>query len=360
MPDQAVPITGGGVPESIPLGLLDLDPQNPRLPEELAESGADQKAIALHIDRHHDPLRVARSIGEHGFFASEPLIVTKANGRYTVVEGNRRLVALLGLTNPELRGALERQTSAWKRLGVANADMLVPCVVVKDREEVDALVGFRHISGIQPWDPFAQARFISKLVDRTGDFNRVAEIVGRSTTEIRSMYRDHDIVEQARSMFDLDTSRVENAFGVFNAAMGIVKLRAYIGAPAPGQVKPEEYPVPEDRKENLQRLFTFVFGDERGRGRVVTDSRQLRRLADVLSESSGAAERVLLRSADLETALDAMVNDEEGARRELRRALRALTGAVAHLSQLSEPSIDFRELVEECEGRIEELRVILW
>ena len=341
----------GGSVELLAITDLQLDRRNPRLPDALRQkSDASQEELALYIDKHHDAIRVARSIDAHGFFVSEPLIGTRSGrGSCLIVEGNRRLVALKGLSDPSLREALERQTPGWRDLGRFPSDADIPVVVVQSRHEVDALLGFRHISGIEPWDPFAQARFVADLVERArGGFAEVAQIVGRSETEVRSMYRDHDIVEQAKGQFEIDTSRAEKSFGVFNAAMGLVKLREYIGAPAPRNVDPGFYPLSDDGAEPVRRLFEYLFGDERGRGRVITDSRQLRTLARVLSPESGAAEQVLRRTRDLQEALGATVSHEEGARGELQKATRALSLAVGHISANGFSAAALRPLVDDC------------
>jgi len=309
---------------NVQLSRLDLDWRNPRLSDPMRRDDSTQQALALYIDKHHDAFRVAQSIDKHGYFVSEPLIALLVERRYVVVEGNRRLVALKGLSDPQLRSSLEAQTPAWARLGTLPSDIDIPVVIVSERDQVDALLGFRHISGIEPWDPFAQARYIYELVDRIQDFAAVAQIVGRSETEVRSMYRDHDIVEQAKTQFELDTSRVESSFGVFNAAMGHVKIRSYIGAPAPREVDPETYPLPDDSKQNVKRLFEYLFGDERGRGRVITDSRQIRTLAQVLADESGDAERALRKTNDLAAAIDATATPDEGARLQMQKAIRAL------------------------------------
>lgn len=356
MPNVAI----GGEVRTLRLVTLDLDRQNPRLPDSLRRDDVLQEELSLYIDKHHDALRVARSIDRHGFFVSEPLIgIASGPGRYTIVEGNRRLVALKGLAQPGIRAALEAQTPGWRDLGTLAENAEIPVVVVTTRDEVDALLGFRHISGIEPWDPFAQARFVAELVERNRNFAEVARIVGRTETEVRSMYRDYDIVEQSKTEFQLDTSRVEKSFGVFNAAMGLVKLREYIGAPPPRLVDPEVYPVPDDSKRQVARLFEYLFGDERGRGRVVMDSRQLRTLARVLSDASGNGERALRQTRDLQSAVDATVSHEEGARTQLQKATRSLEQARHHISAGSFAAEALMVLVDDCQSALDAVAAVV-
>ena len=144
-----------------------------------------QREIALYINKHYDPLRIARSISDHRFFESEPLIAVEADDTYVVIEGNRRLTALMSLSDEALRQEFATENSGWKRLSAGAAPLTVPVLVVDDPRDVASLLGFRHISGIEPWDPYAQARYISLLVSRDGNsLEEVAELVGRSRTEV--------------------------------------------------------------------------------------------------------------------------------------------------------------------------------
>src|SRR5436190_24252332 len=98
------PSPAGGPIQELGLNVLDLDPENPRLDRRTVEGG--QAGIAKVIAERYRAVEVATSIAEHGYFASEPLIAIKADSRYTVLEGNRRLAALKGLTDATLQGEL--------------------------------------------------------------------------------------------------------------------------------------------------------------------------------------------------------------------------------------------------------------
>lgn len=92
---------GDDSPEStvyIPLSNLLLDPQNPRLPEDIQNT--DSQTILIWMVENEVLDELARSMVTNGFFAHEPLIVLPAepDGRHLVVEGNRRLAALQILT----------------------------------------------------------------------------------------------------------------------------------------------------------------------------------------------------------------------------------------------------------------------
>lgn len=277
--------TVGGDPTRLPISDLRLDWRNPRLPPERQHPDADQLDLALYIDKRYNPLEVAESIARHGFFESEPLIAVIEDGVHVVVEGNRRLTALLGLSDMRFREAMAAQNRGWTRveLQVPLPDLL-PVVVVAERKSITPLLGFRHISGIKEWEPFAQARYIADLVDEEGHtLQEVSDLVGRPVLEVKAMYRDHEIVRQASELFHLDTSRLTQDFGVFNAAMSIRNLRVYIDAPTPATVNTNQWPLPLEMGAALGRLLIYMYGDARGRGRVLPESRMLKELGRVLA-----------------------------------------------------------------------------
>jgi hypothetical protein len=334
----------------VPLGHLALDWQNPRLPDQIQRPDIEPVELMRYIDRAYEPIDIARSIARHGYFESEPLIGIKEGDRVTVVEGNRRLVALLGLLDVEARAALERQTRAWRNLPSPDemAEALsddLPVVMVASRQEIAPLLGYRHISGIAPWEPFAQARYIYKLVDEEGlTFEEVAEVVGRDLTEVRSMYRDHEILRQAELEFDLDVKRAQSNFGVFNRAMTTRNVRAYIGAPAPAEVSRENWPLYEDAAANLKRLLTWIFGDKSGRGAAISDSRQLNPLGRVLADER--AEKVLRRTGLLESAVDAIGDPADRFNKHVQRARDQLKAALENAPEDLDSTS--RRLLDEC------------
>lgn len=320
---------------ALPIAVLDLDDQNPRLPDALEDRS--QESLIRHIDREYEPIRIGRSIAEHGYFESEPLIVVKDGDRYRVVEGNRRLVALLGLSDDRVRQLLSRQTQ-WEELARrAKLPDVIPVVEVDSPEDVAPIIGYRHISGIIPWEPFAQARFVSHLVDGGMGFSDVADLVGEDLTEVRSLYRNYAIVREARTKFQLDTSPVESDFGVFTRAMNSLPIRRFIAAPAPADVARETDPIPEEKQPELGALLTWIHGDADGDGRVISESRDLKRLARVLDSPAGTD--ILKLTGNLEAA-------DEAAGGNRRRLLNRLTVARNALQAASE---DFPVLRDDAE-----------
>src|SRR6266481_3655065 len=85
--------------QSVTVTSLDLDPQNPRLPELGHE--ASQREITAELLKHEAVFELAKDISKFGFFPTEVLVCIEHQGSLLVVEGNRRLASLKLLLNPE-------------------------------------------------------------------------------------------------------------------------------------------------------------------------------------------------------------------------------------------------------------------
>lgn len=306
------------------LEVLHLDRENPRLPAQVDET--DESGLLEYIAETYDAIEVARSIARHGYFESEPLIVTKQDdGTYLVVEGNRRLVAMRILADPSLADELD-DADEWRELAeAAELPVEFPAVVAVSRQDVAPIIGYRHISGIEPWEPYAKARFIASLVRDGSTFEEVSNIIGEPMTNVAAHYRNQAIVEQAREDFQIDASRVVKRFGVFTRVMSSEPLRSHIGAPAPSEVSTRRKPVPNDRQDNLRELFAWLFGDD-DNDSVIRESRQITNLGVAVASEHGLA--ILRQTRDLEGAYIAAGGLRDRLLRRLARAHSYLDAAM--------------------------------
>jgi hypothetical protein len=345
-----------GRPGLLPLSQLRLDCENPRLPAD--QQGSDQEDLAVTLALGYDPFTVAQSIASHGYFSAEPLIVIPSPdepGAYVVVEGNRRLTALLGLTRAEVRSEFA-DAEAWDRLAhEANVqvDEQVPVVIVADRAAVTPIIGFRHISGIMKWLPLAQAKYIARLVDRDGQtFPQVAQMTGLPLTDVRDRYRDQAIAAQA-SELGVPTGDLERSFSLLSVAMSSTRLREHVGAPMGSKVAPGTPPVPEDRAEDLRELLGWVFGDGIHPA-VIQESREISKLGNVVAHPAG-----LKALRDGESLVQAVQRVEEASLDPRKRLIKRLATAKNALLHAAEDIADFtddEEVVDALESVEEALR----
>jgi hypothetical protein len=280
---------------------------------------------------------------------------------WTVLEGNRRLAALKGLADTSRRETYPDRR--WKRV-TKNPKLpkVYTVFAVPTRAQVAPVLGFRHITGIAEWEPYAQARYVAQLVDdEKRNLDEVADLIGRKSTEVKSAYRNYWIVEQVRTdEFKLDdVERVLEEFGVWTRAMGNPSLREYIGAPAPREVNPEYWPIDKKKMPNLARLVAWLFGSPRGDGgvqdqpAVIAESREITRLGRVVADERGRA--ALERGWELAAAERAMEDPERAFIARLGEARDALVEALSTRPEGDAPSAA-PALLAECGELVDQLR----
>lgn len=334
------------------IGNLLLDSHNPRLPE--SKQGISQNELAEELDLGFEVFTIAESIASHGFFKSEPLIVIPdetSNGKWITVEGNRRLTALLALAREDIRDNFP-DPDQWHDLALkagVTLDTEIPIVVVKSRSEVIPIIGFRHISGILAWTPYAQARYIAKLVEDDGfSIVEVAKLIGIERTRAGNLYRDQAIARQATS-FGIDTGPVESSFSLLTVAMNNVKLRDHIGASLGSRLEPGQSPIPEDKETQLRELITWIYGDGEQSPKI-NESRDMTKLGKVVGSEIGVA--ALRSGATLALAEQTMDEDLPNAGRRLAKHLTAARNSLQSAAAFMEDAEEQQEIIE----LIEEIR----
>ena len=347
---------------------IDLDPENPRLPEEVQREATQDELLAF-IARTYDPLEIAGSIARHGYFVSEPIIVfkDKATGRAIAVEGNRRLTALKLLAAPERATELGLEDAeAWEDVAASAQAPLptrVPVVLVSGRDAVAPIIGYRHISGIEPWEPYAKARFLSQLIDRDGmSFEEAAAVVGEPERAVREQYRNYRVAKELDAKFRLDTSDVVERFGVFTRAMQDSRILEHIGAPTSREVRAlpaGQRILPARAKAHAEELVRWMFGTDTSKP-LFTDSRKITTLGTVLA-APAALER-LRSTGNLEDAFDAAGGPEQQLVGSLQRAAGILKRAEAlagGLSKKKRRTEDVLEALEACAEALEAVRGVV-
>jgi hypothetical protein len=160
------------IAEIIPIRAADLlvDEENPRLPQPNSGQREAQRAIAK--DQQRKLLVLARDVVRYGLNPADLTIAMPFNddlNRFVVLEGNRRLVALRALENPEtFAGALEPGVlTEFRHLSKEyqqNPVEWVQCLKVKDRDEAAHWIELRHTgenegAGIVRWGSDEASRF---------------------------------------------------------------------------------------------------------------------------------------------------------------------------------------------------------
>jgi hypothetical protein len=340
---------------------LRLDVENPRLVDRHLTSTQIELANVLRMA--HDVFQIAQSIVENSFFSSEPLLVVEnpeEAGTYIVVEGNRRLSALMGLTSPEVREVF--QEDKWDKLAERSplaATDTVPTILHHKREDANPEIIHAHMPtiGKKPWSPFAQAKWIQKRISDGHSMEDVAASLYMATNLARSRYRDLAIADQAVEL-GVPAKQLANAYSLLTLSMSSTKLRSHVGAPAGSHVKIGESPIPSEKERELKELLQWVFGDEEHEP-IIRDSRQISKLGTIVGTEVGLK---ALRDGD---SLD-QANERIKARgldpkdRLMKRLTTAHSALSESMDDLSEYATDtqVRELIEDIEEVILGLQAI--
>lgn len=268
---------------------LDLDLENPRLPEYLKKN---KKIIVNHIASTTAIEDLMQAISANGFFSGEPLIAIKSGDRYTVLEGNRRLTAVMILNDPSILSKPSK-----KILDIVSATQSppkkLPVVVKQTRAEVLPYLGFRHITGVKQWEPLAKARYIKSLYDLLDKnltpsvrYAEVAKNIGSRKDHIR---RNLDALSVYRVICDEDFYGIDDLnedslhFAVLSTAIADERLGKFIGTlreTKEGLVNSD--PIENNKfinKANVMEITKWIFEKNSEGETRVGESRNLKYLS---------------------------------------------------------------------------------
>ncbi len=294
---------------NIPVADLLLDPENPRLPEDL--QGADQGRLLRYLNDEAVLDELVRSLNDNGFFDHEPLIAHESDdlGGYIVLEGNRRLAALkVILGAPEARDeGLEPLLDAPPTEERLEQLREVPVYVVDDRDEVHRYLGFRHIGGIKTWSAEAKARYLfqesEKAAERRAEnvFLVVARRVGSNSQGVRNSYTALALLRHARDEFGIPVTYVsQNRFGVWLRCMTAQDVRHYVGLNGSRSYEEVRDGIADTDGDNLREVISDLTPAEGEKRPLLNDSRDVTVYGRVLHHR--VAHDVMRRYRDLNIA----------------------------------------------------------
>jgi len=288
----------------IALNKLRFDLNNPRYGRRAGEATTEDKALdMIASDFLVDDL--LSSIATNGFFEGEPLIVkSRKDGDFTVLEGNRRLSALLILgddpraANQKKRGEIFREKLA---LNHHEAPTDVPVVTVDDTEAAKqalAYLGTKHIVGARQWDSYAKARWMADMRDKTEmPLTQIKEMIGDTSGLVDRMLEGYYLVEQLREAgrFDAGQSYVrgrgsnpEFPFSWVYSVLNLSGVRKFLHLEEKDD--PTVNPVSEEHLEDAGDLMEMMFGNRQRQKRpVIDESRDLGDLSKALLNSEKSA-----------------------------------------------------------------------
>lgn len=288
---------------------LSLDPKNPRLGRAAIAADLAQDDIYKRMS-DWSLEELATSFLESGFWPHEAVLCAKETIKgvdsLVVVEGNRRIAALMRLKKT-FDG--EEKSRQWTELvgGQKYPEELfesVPYILLENRSDVDAFLGFRHVTGIKEWAPPEKAQFIAKLIDERGmSYRDVMRKIGSKIPVVERNYISYCILVQMETIEDLAFEEVENRFSVLFLSLRSKSVQSFLGVVDKFGIDPKlvNPPISDDKIENLKEYSRWLFGD-RQTPPVVKDSREVDRFARVLASDDGLQYLRSVKSPSLEKA----------------------------------------------------------
>jgi hypothetical protein len=321
----------------IPVERLLLDYENPRL---ASGSGADTQKDLLKVLWNEMAVdEVALSIAANSFFPEEHLLAiphnpnesVDARRKYVVVEGNRRLGAVLLLRDEALRreiGATDLPSiNASEKAALAT----LPVSIYESRKELWQYFGFRHINGPKPWDAFSKAKYVASVHEKYDvDLKEIARSIGDRHATVVRLYRGHKLLEQAERSAGFrreDAVRNRFYFSHLYTAADQSEYQKFLGITAEGSLRPN--PVPKSKLGNLRELMQWFYGSKSAKIEPVVRSQypDLNLLREVISNPQSL---VALRAGySLERAHEISIGDARRFREALTRAKEDLQQAKA-------------------------------
>ena len=332
----------------LPIANLCLDPENPRLPTVLHH--AKQEEILKFMLNDEGIIELMKSIAESGYFDSEPILVVQDDSdktKYIVVEGNRRLTALLLLKNPNLatlRKVSVREVCENIRIPLPEE---VPVILYEKRSDVLSCLGYRHITGIKSWGALEKARYLYQLYqielqslddpnqEQSGIFRSLAQKIGSRADYVKKLLLGYSLYEKAREndYFNMPNELSEERinFSLLTTAIGLPDIKNFMGIEnSPGS---PDFGIREENLNQTKEVFEWIFKENANGGTKLKDSRNLPTLAKVIANkealeifrSSGDLEMASLYTGILDEKFEAIINQSAKSLDEAKKMIELLT-----------------------------------
>lgn len=288
-------------PILVDLDKLLLDPENPRLPTNIKRT---QQEMLNYLAKYTSIEDLMNAIAENDYFPGEPLIAFKNDGKYYVVEGNRRLTALKLINNPH-----EVENPSTRSIEISNnarhTPSKIPVVEVSSRDAAIPYLGYRHITGVKQWEPLAKARYIKSVFSSlTHDHNNindrlkeVANIIGSRRDHIRRNLEALNVYEiiEKNDFFEIDNlNETSIKFSVLSTALADERFSHFVGLDADDDL------TTALNVEHVKELTEWIYKKDKEGKTKLGESRNLRSLAAVISNTK--ALEAFRRGASLQSS----------------------------------------------------------
>jgi hypothetical protein len=278
--------------ESISVGYLQFDPENPRLPSTI--DGSNQQAVIAWMLEDATIVELMRSIGSQNYFPGEPLLVVPTINpeHYEVIEGNRRLTAVKLLLNPDL-APIRKKAVAEASAEAKYKPATLPVLVFSSRDEIIHYLGYRHITGIKPWGSLAKAKYLKQLLGTITDVpssehhRTLARYIGSRSDVVARLLSGLGVYERIveNDFFDIPGMNEETIdFSILTTALAYTNTARFIGLE-----DSQDTELTNIDNNRLEELTSWIFKKTPEGGTRIGESRRLKELNSVISKPAALA-----------------------------------------------------------------------
>jgi hypothetical protein len=275
-----------------------LDPNNPRFAElgdptdvipeyRFAEAKIQKDAYDKMRSDKFEVSELRDTIKTIGFLPMDKVVVRewrgsldKANKKFVVVEGNRRIAALkwlIDLHNSARETFSDEQISSFTDLEVLLLD--------QDNAPSSALwilPGLRHVSGIKEWGPYQKARAVFILRETGASPQEAAQSLGLSTRAANQLWRSYLALEQMKNDEEYGEYAEPKMYSFFEEIFKKPDVRSWLDWDD------------NDRKfknsNRLHEIFTWMVGEQDDSGNLLDpklpEAKSIRDLGTIISDES--------------------------------------------------------------------------
>ena len=304
---------------------LYLDPKNLRLGRHYVNANSSQKEILEVMDEWTlDELAISyiENIENGGFWTHEALLVVEEElyekEQFVVVEGNRRLAALkylqLAINGKKvsrkwyslIENLTESELEKFKKLFNR-----IPYIQADSRQDIEAFLGFRHVTGIKQWNPQEKAQYIAWLIDeRDMTYEQVMRKIGSKTSTVREHYISYQLLLQIESdVEDFSHEYAEGRFSVMYLTLKKRGVRNYLQIDIMADPETAKRPVPENHLKNLENFALWLFGNNK-QPPLFEDSRQANQFDTILKNKEAVQYLEITENPKFDYALQLASGDE--------------------------------------------------
>jgi hypothetical protein len=268
------------------------DPNNPRLPE---LAGKSQSEIFRFLVENIGIDDVLQSIAAAGMIEGDPVIARESDDnqnaqsdldkKYFIIEGNRRLAALKLLNGEKIGDGQEEPAVPAVSAGAAATIKKITVQLGWAEPDIDAYLGYKHVTATREWPPEAKARFVIARIRGNFSPSNLGEFAKRLGTNVPTLRRwlvAFLTLKQAERTagFRPEEAYGKRYFGTFYTLLGSQQVQNFLGLTSDAIL---ENPIPAEKIPNLKEFISWSIGTKREP--PVVNSRKQQKLDAVLASA---------------------------------------------------------------------------